>query len=242
MSDTPNPGNLASADEFDARLKRADENRWLATRYAPAAGRELLVAIYLLAQELQRALQISEPMIGKIRIQWWRETLEQISGKSAVRRHDLTEELARLTRDRPDLIAPLGGLIDRYDDIIDDHLHAGGHDVAETHAQRHLEAEASLARVAGLALDPSASASQLEALSRCAEAYPAVLARLPDADERWNAARKAARNLPVKLWPAIGHLAAARDPYRAADDPRTAGKAPLLKRWRVLSAMFSRRL
>jgi hypothetical protein len=27
-----------------------------------------------------------------------------------------------------------------------------------------------------------------------------------------------------------------------ADEPRSAGKEPLLKRWRVLSAMFSRRL
>jgi phytoene synthase len=242
MSDTPNPGNLASADEFDARLKRTDENRWLATRYAPTAGRERLVAIYLLHRELQRALQVSEPMIGKIRIQWWRETLEQVAGGGQLRRHDLAEELARATKDRPDLVAPLTELVDRFDDIIDDHLHAGGHDMSDAHAQRHLVAEAALARLAGLALDASASRDQLDALSRCGEAYPAVLARLPDAGQRWKAAQKAARKLPIKLWPAIGHLAAARDPYRTADDPRTAGKAPLLKRWRVLSAMFSRRL
>ena len=52
MSDTSNPGNLASAAEFDARLKRTDENRWLATRYAPPEARELLVAVYLLHHEL----------------------------------------------------------------------------------------------------------------------------------------------------------------------------------------------
>jgi phytoene synthase len=242
MSDTPNPGNLASTAEFDARLKRTDENRWLATRYAPAVGRELLVAIYLLHQELHRALQVSEPMIGKIRIQWWRETLEQVAGKGPLRRHDLAEELARLSKGRPDLIAPMNELVDRFDDIADDHLHAGGHNAGETHAQRHLAAEAALARLAGLALDPKASRAQLDALSLCGEAYPAALARLSDAGERWKVAQKASRKLPHALWPAIAHLAAARDPHRTADDPRTASKAPLLKRWRVLSAMFSRRL
>jgi hypothetical protein len=242
MSDTPNPGNLASAAEFDARLKRTDENRWLATRYAPEAGRQLLVAIYLLHQELQRALQVSEPMLGKIRIQWWRETLEQIASKGALRRHDLAEELARATKDRSDLVGPMRDLVDRVDDIVDDHLSAGGHDVGGVHAERHLAAEASLARLAGLALDPAASQAHLEALSRCGEAYPAVLARLPDAVPRWKIAQKASRKLPHRLWPAIVHLAAARDPYGTTDNPRTAAKAPLMKRWRVLSAMFSRRL
>ena len=71
MSDTSNPTNLASvplagAAEFDARLQRTDEDRWLATRYAAPAARELLVAIYLLNQELQRTLHTKEPMLGKI--------------------------------------------------------------------------------------------------------------------------------------------------------------------------------
>ena len=81
MSDTANPANLASTEDFDARLKRTDEDRWLATRYAPPAGRQRLVAIYLFNQELQRTLHTKEAMLGKIRLQWWRETLEQVAGK-----------------------------------------------------------------------------------------------------------------------------------------------------------------
>jgi phytoene synthase len=248
MSDTANPGKLASAaplssaKEFDARLKRTDENRWLATRYAPEAGRELLVALYLLHQELQRALQTSEPMLGKIRIQWWRETIAQISSKASIRRHDLAEELARVTKDRADLVASLNNLVDRYDDILDDHLHAGGHKADSEHEARHLAAEASLAQLAGRALDASATSEQLDAISRCAEAYLALTAHLSDAKQRWDSARKAARKIPVSLWPAIVHLAAVHDPHRTADNPRTADKAPLMKRWRVLQAMFGRRL
>jgi phytoene synthase len=234
MSDTANPGKLASAAEFDARLKRTDENRWLATRYAPEAGRELLVALYLLHQELQRALRTSEPMLGKIRIQWWRETIGQIAGAGPVRRHDLAEELARVAKDRADLMAPLNELVDRYDDIVDDHLHAGGHKAESEHETRHLAADASATRLAGLALDASATPEHLDALSRCGEAHLAVVAQLPDASTRWDAARTAARNLPSALWPAILHL--------AADHPNGAETGPLARRLRMLQAMFSRKL
>jgi len=39
MSDTANPAKLASANALDARLKRTDEDRWLATRYVDTTGR-----------------------------------------------------------------------------------------------------------------------------------------------------------------------------------------------------------
>ncbi len=239
MSDTANTANLASgalaeAGEFDARLKRTDEDRWLATRYAPREGRERLVAIYLLHQELQRTLQTKEAMLGKIRVQWWRETLEQIASPGPVRRHDLALELARVTKDRTDLIAPLNDLVDRYDDIIDDHIHAGGHQPGADHEARHLAAEASLARVSGLALDPKATADQLDALSHCGEAHLAIFAKLSDASARWASAKAAADKLSASQWPAVLHLAAVN----------IAGKerSPFSRRWAMFSAMLLHRL
>jgi phytoene/squalene synthetase len=233
-SDTAIPANLASSEEFDARLKRTDEARWLALRYAPAPDRERLAAIYLLHQELQRALTVSEGMIGKIRIQWWRETLEQIAGSGPVRRHDLALELARVLKDRPDLIAPINALIDRYDDVIDDHLHAGGHQPGVDHEARHLAAEAQLARVAGLALDAAASPAHLDVLAVCGEAGIALAAQLADATTRQTRAAAAARNLPPVQWPAIAHL--------AAHDTRETPLGPLRKRWRIFRAILTRRL
>jgi len=234
MSDTANTGNLASAPtppaEFDARLKRTEENRWLASRYAPAGDRERLVAVYLLNQELQRALVASEPMLGKIRLQWWRETLEGIAAGKP-RRHDLSLELARVTAGRADLLAAAQALVDHFDDILDDHLGAGGHQPGEAHATRHFAAEAALARLAGLALSAKAGGEQLEALSRCGEAHLAAQADLPDAAERLKTAQAAARILPAELWPAIAHLAAAGP-----------GQTPLRRRWRILRAIAARRL
>ena len=238
MSDTSNPTNLASAPlgeaaEFDARLKRTDEDRWLATRYAAPAGRELLVAIYLLNQELQRTLHTKEAMLGKIRVQWWRETIDQVAGKAPLRRHDLAEELARVTKDRPDLIPPMQALVDTFDEIIDDHLH-GGHTAGGDHEARHLATEGALARLAGLALDPRAAPDQLETLARCGEARVALAADLSDAQARWTAARSAARKLPSIMFPALLHVAAAD----TAEQPRT----PLSKRWRMFVAALTRRL
>ena len=239
MSDTSNPGNLASspiadAAEFDVRLKRTDENRWLATRYAPPEARERLVAIYLLHQELSRALHATEAMLGKIRIQWWRETLEQIGGKGQLRRHDLAEELARVLRDRRDLLSPINDLIDRFDDVIDDHLHAGGHEESGTHEGKHYAAEASLARLAGQALDASLNRSHLDALTRCGEAHLAVMAGMDDSRDRWVTARVAAQELPAQVWPAIAHL--------AVDAPKGAELSPLFKRWRIFWAVALRTL
>lgn len=235
MSDTANPAKLASANALDARLKRTDEDRWLATRYADATGRELLVAIYLLNQELQRTLQASEPMLGKIRLQWWRETLEQVSGAAPVRRHDLAEELARVTAGRSDLTAPLGALVDAFDDILDDHLRDGGHQTGAEHESRHLAVEGHLMRLAGLALAPDAVAPDLDAMRKAAEAALAAKAGLDGGGERWAVARRNVRTIPAKLWPALLHLAA-----RPSEGGRE--RSAFGKRWRVFTGALMRKL
>lgn len=230
MSDTANTPNLASADDFDARLKRTDEDRWLATRYAPPEGRERLVALYLLNQELQRTLHTKEAMLGKIRLQWWRETIEQVAGAGPVRRHDLAEELARVTAGRQDLIAPINALIDAFDDILDDHLQAGGHEGGGEHEARHLAVEGAMMRLAARALDAGAAEAHLAALAALGEARVAVAAELPDGVKRWDAARAKARRAPSALWPAALHLAAAQ-----------AG-SPFGKRWRLFISALTRRV
>ena len=234
MSDTANPPKLASAAEFDARLKRTDEDRWLALRYAPAADRERVASIYLFNQELQRTLQTSEPMLGKIRLQWWRETMEQVAGAGPVRRHDLAEELARVLNGRPDLHTAAAALIDRYDDILDDHLHAGGHQPGGDHEARHLAVEGAAMKLAGLALDATASAEHLATLAALGEARIALSAELPQGAERWRSARQAAQKLPSALWPAILHLALADLPSPQASD--------FARRWRLLKTAFTHRL
>lgn len=233
MSDTANTQNLASIDTFDARLRMQDEPRWLATRYAPPVERRRLVAVWLLRGELHRALTASEPMIGKIRLQWWRESLESAAGPTP-RRHDLTEELAAVLKEAPGLIGPMQALVDRHDDILDDHLAAGGHMADDEHAQRHIEAEAASWRLAGLALAPDANDSQLASLERLAAAEVAMRAGLPGGASLWSEARNQARSLPPALWPAAAQI--------AASAPRLRPHGPTGLRLAILWAILTHRL
>ena len=236
MSDTSNPGNLASspiadAAEFDARLKRTDENRWLATRYAPpdgarASGRDLPAAPGAAAAPStpRRPCWARSASSGGAR------RSSRSPRKGPVRRHDLAEELARVTGDRRDLVAPINELIDRFDDVIDDHLRAGGHEDGGTHEARHLAAEASLTRLAGLSLDRLArtaisSMRSRAAARRTSRCWP----DMPDARDRWNTARVAARNFRRRSGPPSLTL--------PPDAPKGAARSPLLKRWRMFRAI-----
>lgn len=76
------------ADYCEKLVRRRDEDRWLSAQYAPAAVREKLIAIYALHQEIcQIPAAVSEPPLGEIRLQWWREALEEIVAGSPVRAH-----------------------------------------------------------------------------------------------------------------------------------------------------------
>lgn len=69
-----------SPDEYCTReLRSADPDRWLTTLFAPDERRPGLHALYAFNAEIARAREVvSQPMIGQIRLQWWREAWEGI--------------------------------------------------------------------------------------------------------------------------------------------------------------------
>lgn len=80
------------AETLDELVKRVDPDRWLAARFAPAERRAGLIALYALNYELARVGEtVSNPMLGEIRLAWWREGLE-----AGERRHPVLEALAPL--------------------------------------------------------------------------------------------------------------------------------------------------
>ncbi len=84
-----------SEESLEARVRAVDEDRWLATRFASADARPGLVAVLAFNHEIARVAEIvSEPMLGEIRLQWWRETLTEIGNGGAVRAHDVAQALA----------------------------------------------------------------------------------------------------------------------------------------------------
>jgi phytoene synthase len=61
----------------EATVRRADSDRYFASLFAPAEKRPLLFALYCFNHELARAVEVArDPMTAEIRLQWWREALE----------------------------------------------------------------------------------------------------------------------------------------------------------------------
>jgi len=76
-------------------VKHQDRDRWFCSLFAPEDRREDLYALYAFNAELARvADKVSEPLLGEIRLQWWREAIEGLYG-GQVRQHDVVLGLDR---------------------------------------------------------------------------------------------------------------------------------------------------
>lgn len=95
-----------------ALLRRGDRDRFLICQFAEPSAREDLFALYAFNLEIAKTLEmVSEPMLGQIRLQWWRDTLTEIAD-GRVRRHEVVEPLAAAIARRALPLATLGRLID----------------------------------------------------------------------------------------------------------------------------------
>jgi phytoene synthase len=58
-------------------VRRADPDRYFSALFAPVQQRFFLLALYAFNHELAHVGEsVREPMIGEIRLQWWRETVQ----------------------------------------------------------------------------------------------------------------------------------------------------------------------
>jgi len=68
-------------NEVQETVRRHDRDRYLSTLFAPDGKRPHLLALYAFNAEVARIPSlVSEPAIGLIRLQWWRDTIESGSG------------------------------------------------------------------------------------------------------------------------------------------------------------------
>jgi len=82
-------------EDIDTLVRRVDEDRWLASRFASAQVRARLRAIYAVNYEIARTAEtVSEAGIGQIRLAWWREALQEIAQGAAPRAHPVLEAYA----------------------------------------------------------------------------------------------------------------------------------------------------
>lgn len=101
-------------------VRRHDHDRYLTALFLPADRRAAALALYAFNLEIARTREIiSEPLLGQIRLQWWRETIEGVF-EGTPREHPVLDALGaairthELPRDR------LEGLIDAREADLDD--------------------------------------------------------------------------------------------------------------------------
>jgi phytoene synthase len=105
------PMDAALANRLAASVRAADPDRYFATLFAPAGLRLHLFAFYAFNAEVARVAEtVREPMLGAIRLEWWRETAEG-AAKGTPRNHDVAKGLAAVLAERPVALADLEALI-----------------------------------------------------------------------------------------------------------------------------------
>ncbi len=85
--------------EIAALARRNDPDRFLCALFAPAEARETLFLLTAFNHELARArTATSNIMTALIRLQWWRDALDEVVSGNPVRRHEVTTPLAEAIR------------------------------------------------------------------------------------------------------------------------------------------------
>ena len=78
-------------------LKKADPDRYRAALMADMQGRQDLLILYAFHYELSKVPDVtSEPMLGQIRYEWWREAIDEIYTGREVRRHEISTPLSEM--------------------------------------------------------------------------------------------------------------------------------------------------
>jgi phytoene synthase len=82
-----------------ALVRRHDHDRFQTALFAAAERREALFAIYAFNYEVARVREtVSEPVLGQIRLQWWRESIAAAFEGGPVRHHIVVEALTAAIR------------------------------------------------------------------------------------------------------------------------------------------------
>src|SRR5262245_47298763 len=80
-------------------VRRADRDRFLAALFAPEPQRRGLLSLLAFAHELARTRSVTrEPMLARIRLQWWRDAVEEAVGEGPPRGQPVVESLSETVR------------------------------------------------------------------------------------------------------------------------------------------------
>jgi len=104
----------------EALVRTADYDRYLSALFVPAERRAHVFALFAFNYEVARTAEsVSQPLMGQVRLQWWRDALDEIEA-SRVRRHEVAEALAETIKAHALPRRLLDALIDAHEnDLIE---------------------------------------------------------------------------------------------------------------------------
>jgi len=239
-------------DAIDAEVRRVDEDRWLASRFAPAPVREALTAIYAFNHEVARTAEVvSQTAIGDIRLAWWRDAVAEIYAGGTLRAQPVVTILAKAIRAHDLPRAPFDALIEaRHADLeaapFADWVAVEAYLDATAGSVMRVASAAAGAPLADSFIAPAARAWGLVGLLRARGAMAmhghALLPRavsLEDVLQRVRAslvsARAAQGRIPTEAFPACGYIALT-PAYASALSEERESLALLTRQVRLLAA------
>ena len=114
---------VPTGDDLVEQVRSGDYHRFLAIQLAPCAKRWALYAIVAFHIEIAIIAEIvSEPLIGHIRLAWWREALEEIEAGKLPRSHPVVLALAQVFAQYPHVFKFLNEMIDARAADLDESL------------------------------------------------------------------------------------------------------------------------
>lgn len=163
--------------ETPAFIRQADPDRYLASLYAPQQKRQALLSLYAFNVEIASVRErISQPLPGEMRLQWWRDVLENtLSGK--VGGSPVAEQLLETIRANVLPVQPFLNMLDaRIFDLYDDPMPSRND--LEGYCG---ETASALIQLSALVLDADAAADSGEMAGHagCAQAIAGLLRSLP---------------------------------------------------------------
>jgi hypothetical protein len=115
-------------------VRVADRERFLGALFAPEPQRSGLLAVLAFDHELARTRTVTrEPMLARIRLEWWREAVAETAGTGKPRAQPIVESLSETVRRHRLPVDGLVALIDAREEEIDGPLDVirAGHALAD---------------------------------------------------------------------------------------------------------------
>lgn len=101
-------------------VRRVDRDRFLGALFAPELPRRGLLALLAFDHELARTRIVTrEPMLARIRLQWWRDAVEEAAGEAKPRAQPIVESLSETVRRHNLPSQRLIDLIDAHEEEVD---------------------------------------------------------------------------------------------------------------------------